>query len=54
MEDSFRDIRGKFRRYVFAGDRDISAYVLEDLLEAGHSPCLVIVADHGGETHPVY
>lgn len=38
-------------RYVFAGDRDIAAYVLEDLLEAGHSPCLVVVADHGGETH---
>ena len=45
------DIRRMLMRYVFAGDRDIAAYVLEDLLEAGHSPCLLVVADHGGETH---
>lgn len=45
------NIRRIFMRYVFAGDHDISAYVLEDLLEAECSRCLVVVADHGGETH---
>jgi hypothetical protein len=38
-------------RYVFAGDRDIFTYVLEDLLEAGRLPCFDVIADHGGQTH---
>lgn len=38
-------------QYIFAGDRDIATWVLEDLLEAGHIPSALMVACGAGATH---
>ena len=38
-------------RYIFAGDRDISVWVLKDLLECGYKPELLLVVEDKKESH---
>ena len=37
--------------YIFAGDRDISVWVLQDLLNAGFKPIAIMVVEDGRQTH---
>jgi methionyl-tRNA formyltransferase len=37
--------------YIFAGDRDISVWVLQDLINAGHKPVAIMIVEDSRQTH---
>lgn len=38
-------------KYIFAGDRDISVWVLQDLINAGHKPIAIMIVEDSRQTH---
>lgn len=38
-------------RYIFVGDRDVGVWALQDLIDAGHKPLALGVAEGAGASH---